>query len=505
MKPPTPLEKPSPAAPHPDNEPSWTQRTPLDRRKTRRSSISIVLERPAFSQSEREPLQTPTSTPAKKRPEPGAYDDTHALPPEPSSEPLSKRRRVSRSRYTLDHFNLAKSVQLLDGSQPISPLFFSNSRRSRPQLPARFSSSEAAARMLSKTRGEDGGIKTVKLARGTFSGLSPPGLTSGASGRSSERSSLPPTMSPDARDSDPLRLLGSVGIVELLEQDNRPTFIVDIGDQANYAPDARLQIIFANSALRSSPHMWELVAGKLPASLSDDPTMHASNQFKGWLLSTVIQGERLDVNPPPVEHGSMVWSCYTLRKRLRVVSAAPPWAAASSIPSTSASQEFGLPSSSSGPNFAMGVEASPVPVHEPQDYFGPTVPSVATTAEASDQDPTPLPENIVDMAEAEDDIASVVPFQRPSKLDLPLINGHPSFTNECVLRAQASADVDPFRRVPSPPAYQDGGFFDWTRLSLSPSLPRHIQFARSTDWASTPLGPIEFWSNDLRAMCNLIM
>jgi hypothetical protein len=49
------------------------------------------------------------------------------------------------------------------------------------------------------------------------------------------------------------------------------------------------------------------------------------------------------------------------------------------------------------------------------------------------------------------------------------------------------------------------GFFDWTRLPLSSTLPRHIQFARSVDWASTPLGPIEYWSNDLRAMCNLIM
>jgi hypothetical protein len=49
------------------------------------------------------------------------------------------------------------------------------------------------------------------------------------------------------------------------------------------------------------------------------------------------------------------------------------------------------------------------------------------------------------------------------------------------------------------------GFFDWTRLSISSSLPPHIQFARAIDWASTPLGPIEYWSNDLRAMCNLIM
>jgi PAS domain S-box-containing protein len=55
------------------------------------------------------------------------------------------------------------------------------------------------------------------------------------------------------------------------------------------------------------------------------------------------------------------------------------------------------------------------------------------------------------------------------------------------------------------PQDSEVGFFDWTRLEVSPSLPRHIQFARSIDWDSTALGPIEYWSADLRAMSNLIM
>ena len=53
--------------------------------------------------------------------------------------------------------------------------------------------------------------------------------------------------------------------------------------------------------------------------------------------------------------------------------------------------------------------------------------------------------------------------------------------------------------------YPEGSSFDWTRLPMSAALPRHIQFARSIDWAATPLGPIEDWAFDLRAMCNLIM
>lgn len=51
----------------------------------------------------------------------------------------------------------------------------------------------------------------------------------------------------------------------------------------------------------------------------------------------------------------------------------------------------------------------------------------------------------------------------------------------------------------------DKGFFDWTRLPMSPALPDHIQFARKFNWDNTPLGPITEWSADLRGMCNLIM
>ncbi len=79
-----------------------------------------------------------------------------------------------------------------------------------------------------------------------------------------------------------------------------------------------------------------------------------------------------------------------------------------------------------------------------------------------------------------------------------------------LLMSSPTTGVD---RVLNPPrqdetvntGYADGSSFDWTRLPLTHALPRHIQFTRSIDWASTALGPIESWSFDLRAMCNLIM
>lgn len=503
-KPRTPLGKPSSAST--SKQHSWTVNRPPDQSHSRPRSVSASVPGGGLSKGA-EAVKTPPAIAGKKRPAKSDDTGTDSPPAEPSSEPLHKRRRLpSRSRHTLDHFSFSKSASLKDSGQPPSPLFFSNTRRARPRLPARFSSSEAAARMLSKTRGEEGGIKTVTLARGTFSGLSPPGPTSIPSARSSERSSLPRTASPDGRDrNDPLRLLGSVGIVELLEQDTRPTFIVDIGDAANYTPgSSALQILFANSALRSNSSIWELVCVRPPDQGIDDASAHASNQFKGWLLSTIVQGENLDVNPSPVEHGGIVWSCYTLRKRLRVVSGAISSPAASSIPSTSASHEFAIPSSSSATIASNGLEKpSSIQQSDPQDYFGDSIPTV-TEVLAS---PTPGPAAPANDPSQPDPgpADSIENWPKPDRLDLPPLDGHATFSNECVLRAHAAGDIDSFHRDPSPPQDHEVGFFDWTRLPISPSLPRHIQFARSVDWASTPLGPIEFWSNDLRGMCNLIM
>jgi hypothetical protein len=464
----------------------WTPALPLD------LGASLLL------QSSRPPPKAPPAVAGTKRLLPASADVTRAHSQEPASEPLHKRRRLHGfARRSLDNFSFAIDASFRPNVEPPSPLFFS-SRSLRPHLPARFSSSEAAARMLSKTQGEEGGIKTVTLARGTFSGLTPPGA-SVASGRSSERAR---TSSPDAR--DPLRLLGSVGIVELLEQDTRPTFIVDIGDAANHLPElSALHILFANSALRASTSTWTLVAGKAAGRNLDQSATLASNQFRTWLMSTVIQPDNPNSNPSPIEHGGVIWSCYTLRKRLRVIAGAVPTHATASITPASGPHEFPIPSTSSLGHISGNsiLKSSALQEDEAQDYFGSTSPasveqavSPSSTGARPDQS-QPAPLFATDGSGL---------FQKSSDITM-LAEDSSSFTNECVLRAQTAGDVDSFYRESHSSQERDVGFFDWTRLPVTNSLPRHIQFARSVDWATTPLGPIEFWSNDLRAMCNLIM
>lgn len=70
-------------------------------------------------------------------------------------------------------------------------------------------------------------------------------------------------------------------------------------------------------------------------------------------------------------------------------------------------------------------------------------------------------------------------------------------------QAMLAYQTDDLTREMMQSRYPETSSFDWTRLSMSAALPKHIQFARSIDWASTPLGPIENWTFDLRAMCNL--
>jgi hypothetical protein len=210
-----------------------------------------------------------------------------------------------------------------------------------------------------------------------------------------------------------------------------------------------------------------------------------------------------DASPSPIEHSNVVWSCYTIKKRLRVVSAATPSVTASEVPSTSASMDFAIPSASSVGHLsgrALDTASSSNHTSEQQDYFGP--PAIRNREELNPL--STMTHNHMSNTVVNASSTSRGSSSQPNHLTLPSIEDL-SFTNECVLRAHSAGDVDSFHRDPKTSQDHDMGFFDWTRLSLTSSLPKHIQFARSIDWSSTPLGPIEFWSNDLRAMCNLIM
>lgn len=296
-----------------------------------------------------------------------------------------------------------------------------------------------------------------------------------------------------------MRLLSQVGVAELLENDSRPTFIVDTGDSINYS-SGPLRILFANSALRSHPALYEAIVGRgIDTSPLIEP-LKGFPHFKAWLFSATLNGESLEVCLPAFVHGGVSWSCSTIRRRLRVVSASVAVAGPSSASTSGAPTSSSLPDHRTG-NIQGGSASSSFKRanEEPQDYFGDAVHTPTENSEekqvAQSIEPSDKGRRLLDPHTPDNSISPMM-----DRIELMSPEKYDSFSNEYVLGASAAGNVDRFRS-----SSQDVGFFDWTRLPLTEDLPRHIKFARSVDWAATSLGPIELWPSDLRQMCNLIM
>ena len=461
-------------------------------------------------------LRQPVDLPVKgqKRPSPTDNQENQKQAGPDERPPLKKIRLHERAHHKLDLSTFPKGPSFVQELTASSPLFFSHRQRHRPLFPPRFSSSEAAATMLSNASREDhGGIKTVKLARGIPNmGSSPLQMRSGiSSGRGSTEHHMMSngSMSDEGDIVSGLQALGQVGITELLEQDERPTFIVDIGNKVNFQP-GQLQILYANPSLRSQRGLLSLVSGK---AIHDSPGLSDSfPEFKAWAMSFVQRNESLDVSLPSFYFHGIMWTSSTLRKRLRLVrgnvpsglksvNSNPP--SASTIGSISS---FGFLSKTPSTNSTDGIDAL---MKEPSDYFGNAQPSTSESdlGLTPTRDTEPISENRDQTVKIMD---SETPTSNSAQNHDPITASgtHGSLSsplglrlNEAVLRAVTASDIDHF----DSPKHVEQGFFDWTRLSVTPSMPRHVQFARSIDWASTDLGPIKEWPSALRGMCNLIM
>lgn len=105
---------------------------------------------------------------------------------------VTKRRRKTVVDST------SKDSPTKEVDDHLSPLFFSSKHLERPQLLPRFSSSEAGQRMLSKVQGEESTVKTVTLARGSYSehGGQSPGFLTSKSRTHSDRSNPAGNASP---------------------------------------------------------------------------------------------------------------------------------------------------------------------------------------------------------------------------------------------------------------------------------------------------------------------
>ncbi len=373
--------------------------------------------------------------------------------------------------------------------------------------------------MLSKVNREDSSsVRTLKMARGSYSAGTSARHSSASSGQGSIGGS---NISPDAKEmSAGFSALSQVGAIELLVQDERPVFVIDLEDQANFEPGP-LRITFANPSLRACAGVLELITSKTDLDSPRLGSAAAFSEFKAWSTGYVHNYESLDVSVPSIYFAGVNWTCSTLRKRLRVIRGI---------------RESGTPSLGSNPpsietssSSIVGKEIKDISdvkfnggfsQEDSLDYFGNT-----RSSSPMDGRMAGVRSNLVDpphnstssfstaTGQAQFGARSEIPFRTSSVslsgsgpgsvsgLGSDAVSPLGSRLHEAILGAASAGQVDQFSSSTPP----DQVFFDWTRLPITSALPRHIQFARSIDWASTKLGPIEEWSSELRSMCNLIM
>ncbi|KAM7209017.1 putative signal transduction histidine-protein kinase [Naviculisporaceae sp. PSN 640] len=341
-------------------------------------------------------------------------------------------------------------IILSANSDITSPLFFSQSSKKRmTPHPADFPASGLPAHMMGTVHETPEGVTTLRLPKGQVT-TSSPSRTSSTPGSWTSADVSDTSRSPEDKPHPPfMPLLQNIGVMEFLDQDERPTFIIDLVNSENITPGP-FRIIWANPALRSLPGMLEL--------LGDNPESTQTtefSQFKSWVVNPIKNdGPSVDV------YGGIHWSCSTLRKRFRVVS--------------------GVPVSS--------LLATPTPHSDPSSLD----PSPGTVTSPKPRDPDSKEPESEDRPEDADyfgtvEMADSVPVddsREPPDIEMPL--------------------AEDLRLVPQFPTIYTT--FDWTRIPEDdPNLGPHHRFARSVDWASTSLGPVEEWPSDLRIMSNMIM
>lgn len=178
--------------------------------------------------------------------------------------------------------------------------------------PPSFSITEPAAVMLNRLRDDQGIIKTIKLPKGPASSASPGRSYSMPTPTSAGPDNISSQIGDNHHAPAELRDLQGWSVIDLLEADERPTFIIDLADRTNFG-SGPLKVIYENPSLRASQGIHELITQN-----PDDN--NELSRFKAWAVSLVRDNRSMDVCLPSLSYGGISWTCSTLGDRFRFIS-----------------------------------------------------------------------------------------------------------------------------------------------------------------------------------------
>lgn len=238
--------------------------------------------------------------------------------------------------------------------------------------------------------------------------------------------------------------LNTVGLLEFLETDDRPIFVLDLKSRTTKIPVfqnanlQKLQVI----GVRLNPWTAESV-------LEADPKLAA---FLDWAVSSPRE-----TNLQPSAYWGIRWTGRNIRSRWRIITG-----------------ETGtLP----------GDKLSPAE----QSRRGRTQ---TTTPERIRPDRIPMKSMTLSEESLDEQLAAFRLHRDEQIPTFPSLAPKESTIREGLSRHDSSDNL---------------GLFDITRPNATVTLSPHIQFFVNFDWGSTELGPVSSWSVELRRMVNLLM
>lgn len=264
--------------------------------------------------------------------------------------------------------------------------------------------------------------------------------------------------------------LNGIGIKEVLEQDSRPTFILDLDpDDLNAVVSTETLIpLFCNEALRCHHRLLGEIMGDSEDATQLEHDEHNSKGFRAWATSVTKFDDSRDIYPLTYLHLGMLWTGSTVRKRWRLISGnqcyrlpgVPVGDLSSGPPAEISTGGYALEQASQK---SVGGRMS---ASKGQSYS----PGLQALATQSFTEFKP---------DETKDTASTTLNSEKQQLARIKMDKHSS-------RSSSYADT----RNPSPyitlTAPKDG-VPDWTVKKPRGMLSDHVVFARSIDWASTSL------------------
>lgn len=259
--------------------------------------------------------------------------------------------------------------------------------------------------------------------------------------------------------------LDGIGIKEILDHDPRPTFVLDLDPDdlnTNHRHD-RLDLFFCNEALRSYHVLLDLITGDYDEASDPDTERERSTAFRRWVTSITSFDDSKDVYPFTHLYHNMLWTGSTIRKRWRLISGNQCHEV------STLSQHQGL-TLAGGQSFKSTAwkESDATSPHSKSQHNYQSVNTMSHSAQSR------LPNESFKELNNESPVPSRQDEVHPKRV---------AFSSRSSTNTRETSDTTFSLNLTAP----DNATPDWTVRKPKGILSDHLVFARSIDWASTPL------------------